>query len=191
MKVFNHLVGLEGDIVEITDEKHYDHVEDDSEDAEEIPNYNIGKRANPPLFAEFIDNTRNDELEYCLKRDNIWAIAVGIEEKNEEHLIGSWTDFNRQVTEETNITNCLLEYLPIIPQLPEYPICKKFLDDLLKVVRDLDQEHIFAHGEEQVYARLAHIIWKDPELYRNIVMLMGGFHELRVRQKNNLQKACS
>ena len=71
LKVFNHLVGLEGDIVGITDEKHDDHVEDDSEDAEEIPNYNIGKRANPPLFAEFIDNTRNDELEYCLKRDNI------------------------------------------------------------------------------------------------------------------------
>ena len=83
LKVFNHLVGLVGDIVEITDEKHDDPVEDNVEDAEEIPDYNVGERANPPFFAEFIDNTANDELEYCLKVDIIWAIAVGIEEENE------------------------------------------------------------------------------------------------------------
>ena len=44
-------------------------------------------------------------------RDIIWAIAVGIEEHNEEHLIESWTDFNRQVTEDSNVRKCLLEYL--------------------------------------------------------------------------------
>ena len=95
MKVFNHLIGLAGDIVDITDEKHDDHVEDEFEDAEETQDYNIGKRANLPLFAEFIDNITNDELEYWLKRDIIWARAVSIEEKNEENLIGSWKDFNR------------------------------------------------------------------------------------------------
>ena len=100
-----------------------------------IPDYNTGKRANPPFFAEFIDNTANDEFEYCLKVDIIWAIAVGIEEENEEHLIESWTDFKRQVTKETNVRKCLLGYLPTIPQPPEYPVCKKFLSDLLKVMR--------------------------------------------------------
>ena len=111
MKVFNHLVDLVGDIAEITNEKHDDPVEDDFEDAEVIPDYNLGKRANPPLFAKFIDNTANDELRYCLERDIIWAIAVGIEEHNGEHLIESWTDFTRQVTEESNVRKCLLEYL--------------------------------------------------------------------------------
>ena len=43
-------------------EKQDDHIEDDFEDADEIPDYNIGKRANPPLLTEFIDNTANDEL---------------------------------------------------------------------------------------------------------------------------------
>ena len=117
-----------------------------------------------PCFAELIDDNVNDELEHCLKRDIVQAIAVGIEEGNEEHLIGSWSDFNRLVTEERNVRKCLLEYLPTIPQPPEYPVCKKFLDDLLKAMRDLDLEYIFAHGDEQVYARLAHTIWKDPEL---------------------------
>ena len=100
MQVFNYLAGFVGDIVEITDEKHGDPTEGDFENAEETQDYNIEKRANPPLFAEFIDNTVSDELEYCLKRDTIWTIAVGIEQQNEEDLIGSWT------------RKCILEYLP-------------------------------------------------------------------------------
>ena len=150
LKVFNHLAGLVGDIVEITDEKHDGPVEEDPEDPEEISDYNIDKMSNPPLIAEFIDNTVNDELEYCLKRGIIWAIAVGIGEENEEHLIGSLTNFNRQVTEETNVRKCLLEYLPTIPHPPEYPVWKKLLDDLLKVMRDLDLGYICAHGYERV-----------------------------------------
>ena len=152
MKVYNHLLSLVGDIVEITDEKHDDHVEDDFEDAGEIPDYNINNKANPPLFAEFIDNAANDELEYCLKRDIIWAIAVDIEEENEEHVIGSWADFNIQVTEETNVRKCLLEHLQTIPQSLEYPVCKRFLDLLLKVMRHLEHiqhiDHILTHGDK-------------------------------------------
>ena len=65
------------------------------------------------------------------------------------------------------------------------------LDELLKVMRDLDLDHIFAHGEKQVYVWLVCIIWKDLELYRSIDILMGRFHKLRARQKNYLQIKCS
>ena len=26
-------------------------------------------------------------------------------------------------------------------------------------------------------------MWKDTSLYKNVIILMGGFHQLRVRQK--------
>ena len=73
-----------------------------------------------------------------------------------------------------------------ILQASEYSACKIFLDDLLKVIRGLDLDHIFAHGYEQVYVDdpLAYIIWKYSELYRNIAILIGGFDELHVRQKS-------
>ena len=80
----------------------------------------------------------------------IWAVAVIIEKDNEEHLIGSWTDFNRQVTKETNVSKCFLQYLPTIPRPFEYSVCKKFFNELLKVMRDLDD--IFVHSDEHVYA---------------------------------------
>ena len=60
-----------------------------------------------------------------------------------------------------------------------------------EMMKELDLEHIFAHADEQVYARIAHIIWKCPERYKNVVILMGGFHQLRVRQKTiNKRYAC-
>ena len=46
----------------------------------------------------------------------IWVIAVGIKKDIEEHLTGSWTDFNGQVTEQTNVRKCFLQYLPPIPR---------------------------------------------------------------------------
>ena len=46
-----------------------------------------------------------------------------------------------------------------------------------------DIGHIYAHADEQVYARLAHILWKCPDTYQNVIILMGGFHQLRVRER--------
>ena len=48
----------------------------------------------------------------------------------------------------------------------------------------LDLDHIFAHGYEQVYVPLANIMWNYSEVYRNFAILIGGFAELCVRQKN-------
>ena len=75
-----------------------------------------------------------------------------------------------------------------ILQASEYSVCKIFLDDLLKVMRGLDLDHIFTHGYEQVYVPLVNIIWNDSELSRNIAIFIGGFDELRVRQKHFCQR---
>ena len=49
-------------------------------------------------------------------------------------------------------------------------------------MKELEIGHVFAHADEQVYPRLAHILWKYPEVYQKVVILMGGFHQVRVRQ---------
>ena len=130
----------------------------------EIPEFSIGVRKSPPLFEEFYDNDSVDELTKSFKKDLIWAITIGDQLENEKDLIGSWTDFRKKTTISAN-GKSILEYLPSVAQPPEYPVCKKFLDDLLEMMEDLGIGHIFAHSDEQVYARLAHIIWQNPQLY--------------------------
>ena len=49
--------------------------------------------------------------------------------------------------------------------------------------KDLELEYIFVHADEDVYARLAQIIWKHSDLYKKVILFMGGFHTLRVRQR--------
>ncbi len=71
----------------------------------------------------------------------------------------------------------------VIPEPPEYMVCKAFLDKLLDLMKESEIGHVFAYADKQVYARLAHILWKHPEVYQQVVILMGGFHQLRVRQR--------
>ena len=50
-------------------------------------------------------------------------------------------------------------------------------------INDVEVSHIYVHADEIVYSKLCHIIWKNPELYKCIVTLMGGFHQLHVKQR--------
>ena len=50
-------------------------------------------------FFDLKDKTARDELDYCLKRDIIWAIAIAFQGDNNGTL-GPWTDFNRQINRQ-------------------------------------------------------------------------------------------
>ena len=74
------------------------------------------------------------------------------------------------------------------PHPPEYAMyrpctCEQNLDFLGEVILDLEIPYIFAHSDEAVYSKLCHILWKNSPLYTNIIVLMGGFHQLRLKQK--------
>ena len=66
---------------------------------------------------------------------------------------------------------------------PEYSVCKEYLDFLLDTMSYLEIPHIFVHADEQVYARILHLIWKHGESYSTIIPMLGRFHQLRVLQK--------
>ena len=75
------------------------------------------------------------------------------------------------------------EYFPITPAPPEYPICKTYLYFLLDMIEELHNPRIFVHSDEAVCSKLCHILWKNTELYKDVILLMGGFHQLRDMQK--------
>ena len=116
------------------------------------------------LPQSFPTTRKTRSLRYLngVKRDVVWAILDSLPGKSaNSDIIGSWTAFNKVVS-NVAVKKSLLEYLPVIPEPPEYPVCKAFLDSLLELMKELEIGHIFAHADEQVYARLCHIIWKYP-----------------------------
>ena len=66
---------------------------------------------------------------------------------------------------------------------PEYPVCKEYLDFLIDLLRQLEKPYIFVHADEMVYSKLCDILWKHKDIYENIIVLMGGFHQLRVKHR--------
>ena len=150
---------------------------------DQIPEFTLIKKCPPPLFPDAKDQPENDLLENSLRKDVVWSLIQSLlSRENAEQRTGSWTAYNKTISRSI-FQKSLVEYLPTIGQPPEYDVCKVFLDDLKTMSDELKIPHIFAHADEQVYARLAHLIWSDPEEYKNVLILMGGFHQLRVRQK--------
>ena len=118
-----------------------------------------------------------------VNQDIAWAIANGVPSEEESlPLLGSWTAFNRETT-SVDQNASIVKYMPVIPEPPLYAVCKDYLETLKHIAEELNLDHIFAHADEQVYAQLAQIIWKHGEYYKNVIILMGGFHQLRVAQR--------
>ena len=68
-----------------------------------------------------------------------------------------------------------------IGEPPNYAVCKNYLDDLKEIAKDLDLDHLFAHADKDLYSKLEHI-WKHGNLYKEVIIIMGGFNALRVCQ---------
>ncbi len=154
-------------------------------DIQDIPEYNRGQRKDPPIFPEHKDVEDRDLLEKCFKKDVIWALAGGIpscKDVGPLPLLGSWTAFQKCVT-ESNQQKSVIEYMPVITESPNFSVCKNYLDVLRDIIEDLGLEFIFAHADEDVYAKLVQIIWKNGNHYKKVIVMMGGFHQLRVRQR--------
>ena len=157
------------------------------EECMEVPPYKIGKRVSPRGFANVSCQESNELLIDSFRKDILWAVIVYYQHiTNRPVKVGSWSQFQRSVSVKKS-EKSHLEYLPTVLHPPDYPVCKSFLDNLVRLCQELDLNFIFLHGDEQVYAKLAHILWENPELYRKIIIVMGGFHELRVFRKNPLQ----
>ena len=104
----------------------------------------------PPLFENQIHVMENtSEIDSCFKKDFVWSLSENVIEIENLPLIGSWTSFNKMVT-EFKTEKCIQEYMPVCPHPPEYPVCKQCLHFLGEVILDLEIPYIFAHSDEAV-----------------------------------------
>ena len=45
------------------------------------------------------------------------------------------------------------------------------------MIEELDIPRVFVHSDEAVYSKLCHILRKNTEFYKDVILLMGGFHQ--------------
>ena len=126
---------LDIDLPEKVEEMQYLHPEEDLRD---YGTYKIpAKKTSPPPVPEYEDKNDIDLLQYCLKRDMIWALLSSLKidttnEGSEMEPIGSWTCFMKTVT-DAKTSKCKLDYLEVVPHPPTDNICKWYLDEILNL----------------------------------------------------------
>lgn len=115
-------------------------------------------------------------------KKHIWLQAKVLPTSENENLplLGSWTVFNRMICSASCLKSTI-EYMSAIGEPPNYAVCKNYLDDLKEIAKDLDLDHLFAHADKDLYSKLEHI-WKHGNLYKEVIIIMGGFNALRVCQ---------
>ena len=156
-----------------------------------VPYYQHGIRSEPNPLGRIKDICFESTLEECLKKDVLWALVYGFSNIDIDTLpVGTWTIFNQQVSSTTRKAS-ILEYEPQIPQKPSLAVCKVYLDSLLETIKDLQLHHVFSFADEDIYCKLLQIIWKHPSLYAKIIPILGGFHQLKVRQKLIYKRHCA
>ena len=98
-----------------------------------------------------------------MKKD-IWLQANVLPTSENENLplLGSWTVFNRMICSASCLKSTI-EYMSAIGEPPNYAVCKNYFAD------------------EDLYSKLEHI-WKHGNLYKEVIIIMGGFNALRVCQ---------
>ena len=97
-------------------------------------------------------------------------------------LLGSSRSFQKESTIE-NMKKSKINYLLTIPKSPGYTVCKTYLDFLIGVMEVLELPYIFLHTDEQMYARVLHIIRKQRILRSRIILIMGNFYQFFVFQR--------
>ena len=112
----------------------------------EIAEYSLPAKArkDPLPFNAYNDNASTDLLSECLKKDIAWSIANGVpSEPGILPLLGSWTAFNRKISEHKQ-EKSLIEFRPVISQPPKHDVCKYYLDILSGVMKDLGLNYIYS-----------------------------------------------
>ena len=93
---------------------------------QEIPEYHLGQRVDPPSFPSYQDDENDELLEECFRRNVARSLANGLpttEDAQSLPLLGSWTAFNREVPCQRQ-QKSLIEYMPVINQPPDFAVCK-------------------------------------------------------------------
>ena len=139
---------------------------------------------NPTLFPHHVDDADNSLLEQRFNEDILWSLLGGIPDDVADGLeiIGSWTAFHR-MSSNVDICKSVMEYMPVVPQPPDYDVLREYLDFLVETTDNLTLQRIYCHADEAVYSKIVQIIWRHGETYKKVIPLMGGFHQLLVLMK--------
>ena len=131
-------------------------------------------------ISDYYNITQKIDFAWLISRMNITDSEIL--EMNENQNTPSWRAFMSLLLEDHRKKD-RVAYLPVIPYpITEYATvytCMVLFVDLLK---QLKQKYLFVSCDYGVYHIARHIKFEHPELFKFIILILGGFHTIKVIQ---------
>lgn len=129
-----------------------------------------------PLLTRDVQEAKG-VAQVALKKNLVWILARQMDQ--EHQAIPSWTGFNIRTRDQVSISEDVVEYLPTInAPATELSTVLEILNQSECIRKKLLLEAIVVVMDQALYSKAAEIIWKQKELFPNIVLRMGIFHTI-------------
>lgn len=142
----------------------------------DIPEYNAGSRAGPPVTKPQDLDLQNVQYT-AMQRNLIWSLTRLSDTNNQS--VSSWTGFNVKTSGNKGVQKDTVSYLPTInAPATQLSTVHQVLLMVLKIKAELDLEEIVCVFDQALYAKAMEIKWKNNEMFEKVVIRMGAFHTL-------------
>ena len=93
--------------------------------------------------------------------------------------VPSWTGFNISVRNDVAVVSTAIGYLDCInASASEISTIHQVLQRCLKIKESLNLSSMVCVFDEAIYAKAVEIKWKQPEIFKSCVIMLGIFHTL-------------
>ena len=146
---------------------------------QELEVYVAGTRIGPqplPTVQNHVEEAKN-AAQVAHKKNLVWILAMHTNQDSQ--AIPSWTWFNITTRDQIPISKDVVGYLPTInAPATELNTVFEILNRSELIRKYLLLETIVVVMDQAVFAKAAEIVWKQKELFSNILLRMGAFHTL-------------
>ena len=142
--------------------------------------YVSGNRRGPGILVH-PDNTKREFLFADREKDNfLWAF-LRQQHSIPRHIFPSCTEFNILIEGDVLILKSLIRYMDCIDSpATDTSTIYQLLIRALSLIESLRLQSILCVFDQAIYSKACETKWKEPEKFKNCVLMMGIFHLLMV-----------
>ena len=143
-----------------------------------LPIYTVGKKKGPPPIKPVdLSKALKSSTVTAHQQNLLWILAR--KHDPDEQIVNSWTGFNVLSRDDIEVMPDTLGYLPTInAPATEMTTVQEILRQSVAIQSSLHLQKIAVVFDQALFAKATEIVWKDPQKFKNVLLMMGNFHTI-------------
>ena len=145
--------------------------------------FTLGKRPSPGhLSTVDLAKSMSHSID-AMQADTLWFLTRFVHGENldgstdSEQVVPGWTAFNAMMTSNNVPPQSNIGYLPMIDgSATQHNTVYTLLSQAVTMAKELNLQDAIIVVDQAIYAKAVDIVWKEKEVFKNVVLRLGAFH---------------